>query len=155
MYAALILRSLPRTLLRLNLPENADIGPYPWLLSVCSDAPVAESQSQTVLSQDADATSLPSGENTTALTALEWPLSVCSNAPQLSRTARGVLIHCGTESQNRFLIWLVCGLKIRAELYTCRGVASINGPCLKMNFVASITSANSSTILGLSTIDWC
>ncbi len=30
MYAALILRSLSRTLLRLNLPESADIGPYPW-----------------------------------------------------------------------------------------------------------------------------
>jgi hypothetical protein len=30
MYAALILQSLSRTLLRLNLPENADIGPYPW-----------------------------------------------------------------------------------------------------------------------------
>jgi len=30
MYAALILQSLPRTLLRLNLPKNASIGLYPW-----------------------------------------------------------------------------------------------------------------------------
>ena len=37
---------------------------------------MAESQSLTVLSSDADATSLLSGENTTALTHSEWPLSV-------------------------------------------------------------------------------
>src|SRR2546429_9409435 len=42
---------------------------------------MADSQSLTVLSYDADATSLPSGENATAQTALEWPSSVCSGAP--------------------------------------------------------------------------
>ena len=41
----------------------------------------AASQSLTVLSSDADATSLPSGEKATALTELEWPSSVCSAAP--------------------------------------------------------------------------
>jgi hypothetical protein len=49
--------------------------------SVCSNAPVAGSQRLTVLSTDADATSLPSGENVTAGIEREWPLSVCSNTP--------------------------------------------------------------------------
>jgi hypothetical protein len=49
--------------------------------SVCSNAPVAGSQRLTVLSTDADATSLPSGENVTAGIEHEWPLSVCSNTP--------------------------------------------------------------------------
>ena len=35
----------------------------------------------TVLSSDADASILPSGEKTTALTDPEWPLSDCSTAP--------------------------------------------------------------------------
>src|SRR5256714_14053186 len=52
-----------------------------WASRVCSGAPVADSQSLTVLSFDADATSLPSGENATALTQSEWPSSVCSGAP--------------------------------------------------------------------------
>ena len=43
--------------------------------SVASEAPVAESQSLTVSSSDADATSLPSGEKATALTGPEWPVS--------------------------------------------------------------------------------
>jgi hypothetical protein len=34
-----------------------------------------------VLSQDAEATSCPSGENTTALTDLEWPSSTLRHAP--------------------------------------------------------------------------
>src|ERR1700735_1089344 len=43
--------------------------------------PVTESQSLTVLSLDADATSLPSGESATALTQSEWPSSVAHAAP--------------------------------------------------------------------------
>jgi hypothetical protein len=39
-----------------------------WPSRVCSKEPVVASQSLTVLSADADATSLPSGEKTTALT---------------------------------------------------------------------------------------
>ena len=39
------------------------------------------SQSLTVVSRDADATSLPSGENATALTQSEWPSSVRRAAP--------------------------------------------------------------------------
>ena len=42
---------------------------------------MAASQSLTVLSSDADATGLPSGEKATALTQSEWPSSVCSAAP--------------------------------------------------------------------------
>ena len=41
-------------------------------------APVAASQSRTVLSSEPDSTSLPSGEKATDLTGPEWPLSVCS-----------------------------------------------------------------------------
>jgi hypothetical protein len=44
-------------------------------------APVTKSQSLTVLSSDADATSLPSGENATARTSAEWPSSVRRAAP--------------------------------------------------------------------------
>ena len=39
--------------------------------------PVVESQSLTVWSYDADATSLPSGEKATDKTSCEWPSSVC------------------------------------------------------------------------------
>ena len=41
-----------------------------------TSASVAESQSRTVLSLDADAISFPSGENATCVTQSEWPLSV-------------------------------------------------------------------------------
>ena len=45
---------------------SADVSVWPS--SVCRAAPVAASQSRTVLSPDADATVLPSGEKATALT---------------------------------------------------------------------------------------
>jgi hypothetical protein len=45
-------------------------------LTTLPPAPVAESQSLTVLSLDADTTSLPSGENATAQTESRWPSSV-------------------------------------------------------------------------------
>ena len=51
---------------------------------------MAESQSLTVLSP-ADATSLPSGENATARTTLEWPSSVCSGAPMAESQSLTVL----------------------------------------------------------------
>lgn len=44
-------------------------------------APVAASQSLAVWSSDADATSLPSGENATAMTGPKWPSSVLCTAP--------------------------------------------------------------------------
>jgi len=40
-------------------------------------APVAVSQSRTVLSLEADASVVPSGEKTTELTEWLWPLRVC------------------------------------------------------------------------------
>ena len=43
--------------------------------------PVPVSQSRTVSSDDADATSLPSGEKATALTRFEWPSSVLRQDP--------------------------------------------------------------------------
>jgi hypothetical protein len=44
-------------------------------------APITESQSLSILSSDADATSLPSGENATVRTVSEWPSSVRRTAP--------------------------------------------------------------------------
>lgn len=49
--------------------------------SISPSAPIVESQSLTVLSLDADATSLPSGENATTWTQFEWPCSVWHAAP--------------------------------------------------------------------------
>jgi len=60
------------------LPDGPVVGCGP---RECSEAPVAESQSLTVQSSDADSTSLPSGENATAWAQPEWPSSVCSEAP--------------------------------------------------------------------------
>jgi hypothetical protein len=48
---------------------------------IYSTAPNRPSHSLTVLSPEADASSLPSGENATAETQSEWPLSVCRAAP--------------------------------------------------------------------------
>src|SRR5271155_5878844 len=55
-----------------------------WPASVCRSAPVLASQSLTVPSAEADATSCPSGEKATALTEREWPVSVCRSAPVLA-----------------------------------------------------------------------
>src|SRR5271156_6574135 len=52
--------------------------------SVCRSAPVLASQSLTVPSCEADATSCPSGEKATALTEPEWPASVHRSAPVLA-----------------------------------------------------------------------
>jgi hypothetical protein len=51
-----------------------------WPSSVCNADPEPASHSLTVLSSNADASSLPSGEKATALTQFEWPSSVCSKA---------------------------------------------------------------------------
>src|SRR5438477_299693 len=58
--------------------------------SVASQAPVAASQSRTVLSSEADASRRPSGENATALTQSLWPLSVASHAPVAASQSRTV-----------------------------------------------------------------
>jgi hypothetical protein len=57
---------------------------------VLHSVPVPESQSLTVQSSDADATSLLSGENATASTVLEWPLSVLCIAPVAESQSRTV-----------------------------------------------------------------
>jgi hypothetical protein len=74
--------------------ENAmAVAAPPWPSSVCNVAPVAGFHSLTMLSSDvrlssdvqlppdADASSLPSGENATAMTGRLWPSSVCSATP--------------------------------------------------------------------------
>ena len=53
-------------------------------------APVAVSQSRTVRSHEADATSVPSGEKATALTESVWPWSVCVVAPVAASQSRTV-----------------------------------------------------------------
>ena len=54
--------------------KATDLTQSEWPLSgsPCG-APVAASQSRTVLSSEPDATSLPSGEKATELTLSEWP----------------------------------------------------------------------------------
>ena len=53
-------------------------------------APVPASQSRTVRSVEADATSVPSGEKATALTEPVWPWSVCMAAPVAASQSRTV-----------------------------------------------------------------
>src|ERR1700735_1415875 len=55
------------------------------------EAPVVASQSRTVVSYEADASTLPSGEKATALTELLWPSSVCFQAPVVAFQSRTVL----------------------------------------------------------------
>jgi hypothetical protein len=49
------------------------------------------SQSRTVMSSDADATSWPSGEKATAQTGREWPSSVPRTAPVVASQSRTVM----------------------------------------------------------------
>src|SRR4051812_2112577 len=51
------------------------------LWKICTGAPVAVSHSPTVLPSDADARSLPSGENVTPLTPDVCPSNACTSAP--------------------------------------------------------------------------
>src|SRR3984957_21225887 len=92
-----------------------------WPSSVLRQDPVAASHSRTVLSDDADATSWPSGEKATALTELEWPSSVLRQAFQSFSTFDSLLIQSGICLLNFFCITLISGAKIRAEEYSCRG----------------------------------
>jgi len=62
-----------------------------WPSSVWSGAPVAASQSRTVLSCDPDTTCLLSGEKATDETQSEWPSSVWSGAPVAASQSRTVL----------------------------------------------------------------
>ncbi|KAF2185520.1 hypothetical protein K469DRAFT_161266 [Zopfia rhizophila CBS 207.26] len=72
-----------------------------WPSSVCSTAPVPASHSLTVLSFDADASTLPSGENATALTELEWPSSVA--APH-SNYSQPLVIFVSKQHFSTFLV---------------------------------------------------
>ena len=66
-----------QTPLTLALETAIDFTISEWPSSVRCSAPVAASQSRTVLSYDPDTTSRPSGEKATDLTVSEWPSSVC------------------------------------------------------------------------------
>ena len=61
-------------------------------LCVCVQVPVEASQILTVLSSDADATSVESGENATELTELLCPLSVCVQVPVAASQILTVLL---------------------------------------------------------------
>jgi hypothetical protein len=74
---------------------------------------------------DADATSLPSGENATELTEAEWPSSVCSIAPHFACTVGFLQIQVGISFSNCFRTTLSTGVKIRAEQYVWRGASLI------------------------------
>ena len=59
-----------------------------WPSSMLRAVPVAESQSLTVMSQDADATGLPPGENATAWTQFEWPSGMLRAVPMVEEIGR-------------------------------------------------------------------
>ena len=82
--------SKPRSVRRYRLSsENAKVETEQFS-SVCKVAPVAASQSRTVSSLEADATSAPSGEKATALMEPVWPWSVCVAAPVAASQNRTV-----------------------------------------------------------------
>src|SRR5277367_4792278 len=77
-----LMSNCPRSVSRYNPSlENDRFRITTSTSSVCWAAPVAESQSLTVRSDDPDATSVPSGEKATAMTQPEWPSSVCWASP--------------------------------------------------------------------------
>ena len=97
-----------------------------WPSSVWSGAPVAASQSRTVLSCDPDTTCLLSGEKATDETQSEWPSSVCRAAFQCASIFGVLWIQGGIHFLKCIRIILLFGAKTRAEQYNCSGVFSIN-----------------------------
>ena len=82
--------SKPRSVRRYRpSSENAKVETEQFS-SACKAAPLAASQSRTVWSLEADATSVPSGEKATALTEPVWPWSVCVVAPVAASQSRTV-----------------------------------------------------------------
>lgn len=75
-YPLFVLRNLP------SAENERTIGTAPTS-RVCCSAPDLVSHSLIVLSRDADASCLPSCENTTDRTEREWHFSVCCSAPDL------------------------------------------------------------------------
>jgi hypothetical protein len=118
-----------------------------WPLSVCSAAPVATSQSRTVISPEPETTCFPSGEKATDKTEPEWPSSVCSTALQSACTFGFVWIQAGIHFSNRLRTMLFSGAKTRAEQYSWRGVCSITDRLYRANRFASYTSAYRSGLL--------
>jgi hypothetical protein len=111
------------------------------LSSVCSAAPVAASQSRTVLSHDSDTTRRPSGEKATEQTPSEWPSSVCRAALQFACTFGFLWIQAGIHFSNRLRTILFSGAKTRAEQYSWRGACSITDRLYKANRFASWINA--------------
>ncbi|KAI1567459.1 WD40 repeat [Pyrenophora tritici-repentis] len=86
-----------------------------WPSSVLRHDPVAASHSRTVLSKDADATSCPSGEKTTAQTVEEWPSSVLRHASQSASLIDNILTFSGTWSTKVCRTRLLSGANTSAE----------------------------------------
>src|ERR1700761_8837506 len=86
-----ILNGLP--LIRMYDPssENESLVTIVSTFIICSAIPVVGSHRWTVLSNDADAISLPSGEKATDMTLPLWPLSVDRAAPVAGSHRRTVL----------------------------------------------------------------
>jgi hypothetical protein len=108
--------------------------------SSCStqrQAPVAVSHTRTVLSLDAEATSCPSGEKTTALTGSEWPSSTLRHASHSTSLPRIILTVCGTCSINAFRTMLASGEKRRADEYIWRGASASIGTNRSTNWLVS------------------
>ena len=110
---------------------------------------MAESQSLTVLSPEADANCLPSGENTTSRTVSECPSRVCNKELQSSSTVPGrLLIHSGIWAKCCSLTRLLSGAKIRAEQYSWSGACSMIGLFASTKRVASWRIAFRREVLG-------
>ena len=85
---------VPKSVSKSALDDGLNVRPLVNTPSrVCRWAPVATSQSRTVPScdADADASTWPSGEKATELTAPLWPSSVCFWAPVATSQSRTVL----------------------------------------------------------------
>jgi hypothetical protein len=87
------------------LSFDADV----WPLSICRYSPLLPSQILTVLSPDADASRLKSGEKVTELTLPLWPTGVGRQALYLSLISGFIVIVFGSSSSKRPLV------KLRAE----------------------------------------
>jgi hypothetical protein len=71
-----------------HLARRLQHRPNYWPSSVRLQAPVATVQSCTVVLDEADARTLPSGEKATALNQQLWPSSVCCQAPEVTSQSR-------------------------------------------------------------------
>ena len=84
----------------------------------------AVSQSLIVLSLDAEASCLPSGEKVTELIWPKWPSSLCNNSVQAFNTLNSLLDLLDIKFLNLFLIILISGANINTKEYIYNNIIS-------------------------------